>query len=297
MEKGNLLPEFHEKRVHNKKQCKKRKLRSKDHEKVKKTKLQKSAELGEEFLEKTEESLSEDNIQSGTNGTDSEEEEADEFAAIKKELSSLSFEELKKLKEKLGLKVFNRVLHGDRGGETTEKKVFKRANKNRPMEITSKRPVPRFKTTVPVKKKVTRDPRFDDLSGQFNEELFSRSYGFLDDIKHREREKVQKALGKEKDPDKKKELQFLLNRMKQQELTASRKDQQKTIEKDWKKKEQTRVKAGKTPFYLKKSEKRKLELAEKYKELQKSGKVEKYLGKKRKKTAQKEKKKLPVQAH
>lgn len=43
------------------------------------------------------------------------------------------------------------------------------------------------------------------------------------------------------------------------------------------------------------AERRKLELAEKYKELQKSGKVDSYLGKKRKKTAQKEKKKLPVQ--
>ena len=38
-----------------------------------------------------------------------------------------------------------------------------------------------------------------------------------------------------------------------------------------------------------------MELAEKYRELQKSGKVDAYLGKKRKKTAQKEKKKLPVQ--
>lgn len=48
-------------------------------------------------------------------------------------------------------------------------------------------------------------------------------------------------------------------------------------------------------FFLNAAERRKLELAEKYKELQKSGKVDAYLGKKRKKTAQKEKKKLPVQ--
>lgn len=43
-----------------------------------------------------------------------------------------------------------------------------------------------------------------------------------------------------------------------------------------------------------KADLRKLELAEKYKELQKSGKLENYLSKKRKKTAQKEKKKLPL---
>lgn len=223
------------------------------------------------------------------------EEVTDEFASIKEELSNLSFEELKKLKEKLGLKVFNQVLYGDKDKAGSEKKVFRRANKNRPMEISSKKPVPRFKKTVPVKKKVTRDPRFDDLSGDYREELFSRSYGFLDDIKHREREKVEKSVKKEKNPEKKKELQFLLNRMKQQELADNRKEQQKRIERDWKKKEQTRVKEGKNPFYLKKAERRKLELAEKYKELQKSGKVDAYLGKKRKKTAQKEKKKLPVQ--
>ena len=41
------------------------------------------------------------------------------------------------------------------------------------------------------------------------------------------------------------------------------------------------------------ADKKKLELAEKYKELQKSGKVDQYLMKKRKKNAQKMKKKLP----
>lgn len=230
-----------------------------------------------------------------SNSEPDNEEVTDEFASIKEELSNLSFEELKKLKEKLGLKVFNQVLYGDKDRKGSKKKVFKRANKNRPMEISSKKPVPKFRKAAPVKKKVTRDPRFDDLSGDYREELFSRSYGFLDDIKHREREKVEKSVKKEKNPEKKKELQFLLNRMKQQELSDNKKEQQKRIERDWKKKEQTRVKEGKNPFYLKKAERRKLELAEKYKELQKSGKVDAYLGKKRKKTAQKEKKKLPVQ--
>lgn len=39
---------------------------------------------------------------------------------------------------------------------------------------------------------------------------------------------------------------------KQQELSDNKKEQQKRIERDWKKKEQTRVKEGKNPFYLKK---------------------------------------------
>ena len=40
-------------------------------------------------------------------------------------------------------------------------------------------------------------------------------------------------------------------------------------------------------------DRRKLELAEQFRELKKSGKVDKYMAKKRKKNAQKEKRKLP----
>lgn len=36
--------------------------------------------------------------------------------------------------------------------------------------------------------KVNRDPRFDDLSGEFNETYFKQSYGFLTDIKLREKQ-------------------------------------------------------------------------------------------------------------
>jgi len=35
---------------------------------------------------------------------------------------------------------------------------------------------------------VARDPRFDDLSGEFNESYFKQSYGFLSDIKLREKQ-------------------------------------------------------------------------------------------------------------
>ena len=33
----------------------------------------------------------------------------------------------------------------------------------------------------------SRDPRFDDLSGTFNEDLFKKSYSFLDDMKTNEK--------------------------------------------------------------------------------------------------------------
>jgi ribosomal RNA-processing protein 36 len=35
---------------------------------------------------------------------------------------------------------------------------------------------------------VSRDPRFDNLSGKFNENMFEKAYSFLDDIRNQEKE-------------------------------------------------------------------------------------------------------------
>jgi len=35
---------------------------------------------------------------------------------------------------------------------------------------------------------VCRDPRFDDLSGSYNEAYFTQAYGFLSDVKEREKQ-------------------------------------------------------------------------------------------------------------
>jgi len=54
----------------------------------------------------------------------------------------------------------------------------------RPVEVSSKRPPNLSK--LASQKVVTRDPRFDDLSGEFNEQLFKRSYKFIDKLKAKE---------------------------------------------------------------------------------------------------------------
>ena len=55
----------------------------------------------------------------------------------------------------------------------------------RPMEMSSKYPVPVHPMTI-EKQPVTRDPRFVDLSGTYNEEQFKRSYKFIDRLKAKE---------------------------------------------------------------------------------------------------------------
>ncbi|NXX44131.1 RRP36 protein, partial [Tricholaema leucomelas] len=164
-----------------------------------------------------------------------------------------------------------------------------------PLEMSAKKPVPFLRQVVPVRKKVHRDPRFDDLSGEYKPEIFMKTYSFLDDIKKREKEMVQKQLKKCRDAEQKEKLQQLLNRMTQQE--QAQKKQQKLRERELSLKRQQRelAKQGKKPFFLKKSEKRKLELAEKYTELKRSGKLERFLTKKRKRNAIKDKRRLPAQ--
>ncbi|XP_055672459.1 ribosomal RNA processing protein 36 homolog [Falco peregrinus] len=203
----------------------------------------------------------------------------------------------------------------------------------RPVEMSAKKPVPFLRQVISVTKKVHRDPRFDDLSGEYKPEIFMKTYSFLDSIKKQEKEvmlcacpwpeepglagpasakafhsgggshaafcsllqMVQKELKKCRDIEQKEKLQQLLNRMTQQE--QAQKKQQKLRERELSLKRQQRelAKQGKKPFFLKKSEKRKMELAEKYAELKRSGKLESFLNKKRKRNAIKDKHRLPSQ--
>lgn len=60
-------------------------------------------------------------------------------------------------------------------------------SKNRPLELSSRRQVSRFKNVVEVKKKKVLDPRFDATAGRLNDDLFAKSYAFLDEYKVRMR--------------------------------------------------------------------------------------------------------------
>lgn len=64
------------------------------------------------------------------------------------------------MKERIGAKVYKEALFG-KTDKTKDKtpKVFKRENKNRPREMSSKRPVPMLQSVPTVKKKEIRDPR------------------------------------------------------------------------------------------------------------------------------------------
>ncbi|XP_029284466.1 ribosomal RNA processing protein 36 homolog [Cottoperca gobio] len=217
---------------------------------------------------------------------------------VKKELSNMSFEDIMKLQNKVGTKVYNEIAYGSNRSQGSSKK--KRLNKNRPMEISAKRRAPFLRQVVSVKKPTLRDPRFDDLSGEYKPEIFEMTYKFINDIKHREKEIVQKQLKKTKTNNnnniqRKEKLQFLLKRMENQERARKSREEERERELQFKRQQRERATQGDRPFFLKNSDKKKLQLAEKYQELKKSGKLENFLSKKRKRNAGKDRRKLPRQ--
>ncbi|XP_064915088.1 ribosomal RNA processing protein 36 homolog [Columba livia] len=209
--------------------------------------------------------------------------------------SDMSFEERLRVQSVMKTRVHKPVTNGKKTAKPTKATVKQQQSKKGPLEMSAKKPVPFLRQVISVTKKVHRDPRFDDLSGEYKPEIFMKTYSFLDSIKKQEKEMVQKQLKKCRNVEQKEKLQQLLNRMTQQE--QAQKKQQKSRERELSLKRQQRelAKQGKKPFFLKKSEKRKLELAEKYAELKRSGKLESFLNKKRKRNAIKDKHRLPSQ--
>ncbi|KAM3675781.1 ribosomal RNA processing protein 36 homolog [Ammospiza maritima maritima] len=209
--------------------------------------------------------------------------------------SDMSFEELLRVQSDARTRVSRKVPGGKKTAKPAKATLKQQQGKKGPLEMSAKKPVPFLRQVVPVRKKVQRDPRFDDLSGEYKPDIFMKTYSFLDSIKKQEKEMVQKQLKKCQNVEQKEKLQRLLNRMTQQE--QAQKKQQKLRERELSLKRQQRelAKQGKKPFFLKKSEKRKLELAEKYAELKRSGKLESFLNKKRKRNAIKDKRHLPSQ--
>lgn len=220
------------------------------------------------------------------------------------ELADVSFEDLQKIEEKVGSKLYNEALFGSKGsgrkekrytGERDEERVPPKRirRKGMPLEMSSKKPVQTPRNVMNAKKQVLRDPRFDDLSGKFDEETFKEDYSFVKDIQEKERKSVERALRECEDEEEAERLRKLLYRMKQQDIAQKKKERKRKIDKQLQSQEMELVKKGKKPYFVKKSDKKMLELAEQFKDLKKSGKLEKYLAKKRKKNISKDRGQMP----
>lgn len=57
------------------------------------------------------------------------------------------------------------------------------------------------------------DPRFDERAGKLNTDLFKKSFGFVEEIKKKEKRLVVQETQKTPNPERKKKLQRLLQQM------------------------------------------------------------------------------------
>ncbi|KAJ8101323.1 hypothetical protein POJ06DRAFT_94353 [Lipomyces tetrasporus] len=169
----------------------------------------------------------------------------------------------------------------------------KRVSKHAPQEASAKKPVSRFRNVVEVPKIVRRDPRFESISGKFNEAQFRKNYAFLDEYREAELRNMGERLKKTKDTNQIQDLQREYQSLDSKLNASKRKDFERQVLKEHEKKEKELVKQGKKPFYLKRADKRKLVLTKKFSEMKKS-EVDRAIKRRRKKNISKERKQIPL---
>lgn len=162
----------------------------------------------------------------------------------------MSFEDLHKLKEKIGSKIYKEALFGPR--EVKKKIEFKRENKNRPREISSKKPVSQFREVVQVKKYIPRDPRFDSLCGTYDPKKFKRNYGFLNEMKENDIKELKKELAGSRDPKKIKRIKYLIQRLENQLREEKRRNLNEHKEREERKEIAEAIRRGEKPVFKKK---------------------------------------------
>ena len=208
---------------------------------------------------------------------------------FRKKLSKMSIEEIQRLKNKLGTRLFDKKMSGT---NEEQKSDFKRENKNRPREMSSKKQVKRFREVVVASKLEKRDPRFDPNCGDFDDKLFKENYNFVNEYKAGDLKFLKKQLQEEEDSERKKSIKYLIqrteNQLRQLEHDKSKEEDKKAEIEE----RRNQLKAGIKPKYISKSKLKEKELINKYKKLKETGGLDKYISKKTKKNTSKERKNI-----
>ncbi|GFR40382.1 hypothetical protein Agub_g932 [Astrephomene gubernaculifera] len=231
---------------------------------------------------------------SDSDGSDSEDD--DDERTLEEQVADVPFEVLETLRQD-GRGLVGQAARAAAARAAAAERSFKRANKDRPQEMSSKRPVGRFREVIQLPSKGFVDPRFASASaappGKVNDS-FRRRYAFLyDDMLPEEKRELQDKIKKEKNPKFKAKMQAQLQRIDTQLRDEDLRRRTRALESEWKTKERSAVAGGKAPFFLKESEKKRLALLAKYQELKEHGKLDKFMEKRRKKNAAKDHRYLP----
>lgn len=166
-----------------------------------------------------------------------------------------------------------------------------RTSKHAPQEQSSKKPVSRRREILQDNRRKARDPRFDPLMGQVDEDRMRRAYSFLDEYRDGEMADLRAQIKKTRNAGDKERMKRELLSMESKKKAQKKRDEADDLLREHRKKEKELVAQGKTPFYLKKSEQKKQLLTNRFSSMSK-GQVDRAIERKRKKVAGKERKEL-----
>jgi len=171
----------------------------------------------------------------------------------------------------------------------------RKKSKNAPAELKSNRPVRRLRVDPNAAPPKHSDPRFSDLNGKLSYNKFYAGYQFLDGYQEDEINKMQRVNKKIKSVSTKEMLRTEINKSKQEMLERRRALKLQERLQAMRSEERAKVAQGKNPFFLKESAKRELALEARFEELKTagSGKLKKFIEKRRMKNAKKDIRGLP----
>mmetsp|Transcript_67822 Transcript_67822/g.112753 ORF Transcript_67822/g.112753 Transcript_67822/m.112753 type:complete len:217 (-) Transcript_67822:282-932(-) len=204
------------------------------------------------------------------------------------------------------------------------RRALKRANRNCPQQLPTKRAVSSFRVAPGLNagtaKADSRDPRFDAISkGNFEEHTWRSKYDFVFEQQKQELQQLKQTLARSKKAEKSraKASRSKQRRLRKKIIAPEEADalrleiNQKTnqvhlydqavakqrAKSAIRKKEVEAIQKGKKPFFHKQKEVRKMELVERYEQLETKGSLENFMAKKRKKQASKLRKSMPHARH
>merc|ERR1719242_1750240 len=134
---------------------------------------------------------------------------------------------------------------------------MKRENKNRPREMSSKKTVKRFRDVVGLSaalKSEKRDPRFDNMCGEFDEKIHRDAYKFVEDIKSKELDVLKDELKTENEPERIEQIKYLIQRIENQSREKKKVEKEKSATVERKKQNRQLLKDGKMPEFVSKQE-------------------------------------------
>ena len=173
--------------------------------------------------------------------------------------------------------------------------MTKRKSKHAPKEVSSKFPVSRFKQISFPKKggserrEKPRDPRFERYAGHFNQNLFEKSFGFVEEYVKDEVVELEKALRGAQGGEERDDIRRVLNRKREELRRRADRSLLQQAKKQLQDKEKAAIQRGKKPYFLKRKVVKLQAMKMRMDQLQAAGTLEQYEAKKRKREQQKEK--------